>query len=156
MNSPVDKASANGPSADKPSADCLPRAKRLLFGMALLAIAAVAWSIAVTELQTARQLVQLLVNALVPLVLIQMIWIGRNWARYVLAVYCLFVMYDNFAGFAATREMMQAGKYSDAGFFVLVFVGHAAIGIGALCTNSLRDLLTYREAQKEKSTQGEA
>ena len=136
-------------SSDKPTPDCLSRARRLLFGMALLAIVAVAWSIAITDMKEAKELVRPLLNALIPLALIQMIWMGRNWSRFALAAYCLFVLWDSFGSFAATRPLMEKGEYAQAAFFVLVFVGHAAIGAAALFAKSITELIEYRKEQSE-------
>lgn len=133
--------------AEGPAPDCLPRARRMLTGMTLLAVAMAVWNIMMVDLSSVRELVNPLMLAFVPLVLLQMIWRGRNWARFVLAAYCLFIMWNNRMGFAATRELMQDAEYAQAGFYVLVFVGHGAIAAAATFAKSIGEMLDYRAEQ---------
>ena len=84
-----------------------------------------------------------------PLVLIRRIWLGRPWARYGLAAWCVYVMWCNSQLIARFPRSVAAEEWGNAILVVLLVGTWCLIAALALFSSTITALENYRRDERE-------
>ncbi|WP_145247584.1 hypothetical protein [Aeoliella mucimassa] len=92
---------------------------------------------------------QQLFRLALPLGLTYAIWTGRNWTRYVLAIYCLIVILTNLPMLQLFEQAASEHQMGNLGLIVLMLGGHAIVAGLAMLSTNITNLILYRQDQKD-------
>jgi len=90
-----------------------------------------------------------LVRMAVPLMLIWSIWIGRSWARYLLAGYCGFILYVNLPLASHFPNMVSKGHTGNVILVLLLFAGYTILTGLTLFSSAISSLMNYRRDERD-------